>query len=61
MDDERPTPTSPAIQPGGDVSRLSEQEIAERITLLQGEIRRLEAALTAKRASREAASAVFKL
>ncbi|OYX14760.1 MAG: hypothetical protein B7Z15_02840 [Rhizobiales bacterium 32-66-8] len=61
MDDERPAPPTPQIQPGGDVSRLSEDEIAARITLLHAEILRLEAALAAKRASREAASAIFKL
>lgn len=61
MDDERPIPPPSPIQPGADVSRLSVDEIEERIGLLKSEIVRLETALQAKKASRHAADAVFKL
>ncbi|MGU3497017.1 DUF1192 domain-containing protein [Xanthobacteraceae bacterium A53D] len=61
MDDERPQPPSSPIQPGADISRLSVDEIEERIDLLKAEISRLEGALAAKKASRHAADAVFKL
>ncbi|GGF44534.1 hypothetical protein GCM10007301_00110 [Azorhizobium oxalatiphilum] len=61
MDDERPKPPPSAIQLGADIGRLSVDEIEERIGLLKEEITRLEDALVAKRASRHAADAVFKL
>ena len=45
---------------GQDLSLLSVEELAERVTLLQSEITRLEEAATKKCASREAANSVFK-
>ncbi|MBR0964846.1 DUF1192 domain-containing protein [Bradyrhizobium diazoefficiens] len=45
---------------GQDLSLLSVEELAERVTLLQSEITRLEEAATKKRASRDAANSVFK-
>lgn len=45
---------------GQDLSLLSVFELRERIELLQGEIRRLEAAASAKSAAKGAADAFFK-
>jgi uncharacterized small protein (DUF1192 family) len=45
---------------GQDLSLLSVEELAERIALLTGEIERLQAAATKKRASRDAADRFFK-
>ena len=45
---------------GQDLTLLSVNELAERVALLREEIVRLEAAIAAKRASREAAGAFFK-
>ncbi len=59
MDEERPAPPSDPLV-GVDVSRLSVDEIRERIEALKGEIVRLEAALAKKEASRAAADAAFK-
>ncbi len=60
MDEEiRPKPIDPLI--GADLSRLSVDEIEARIAALKAEIARLETALQAKRASRAAADAAFKL
>ena len=59
MDDDRPKPPEPH-RVGEDLSSLSEAELAERINLLKAEIERIEAALKAKRASRDAAAAHFK-
>ncbi|MFG1268422.1 DUF1192 domain-containing protein [Xanthobacter sp. DSM 14520] len=60
MDDEAlPPPREPLI--AADISRLSVDEIEQRIADLKAEIARLEAALTAKLASRAAADAAFKL
>jgi uncharacterized small protein (DUF1192 family) len=60
MDEEiKPKPTDPLT--GGDMSRLSVDEIEARIAALKVEIARLEAALVSKRASRTAADAAFKL
>ena len=60
MDDEAlPPPRAPLI--AVDISRLSVDEIEQRITDLKAEIARLETALTAKLASRAAADAAFKL
>ncbi|WP_127091206.1 DUF1192 domain-containing protein [Aquabacter cavernae] len=60
MDDDRPRPKPVELQPGADLSRLSEAEIEERIVLYHAEIERLKATLDKKRASRDAASSVFK-
>ncbi len=45
---------------GQDLSLLSVDELNERIALLGAEIERLQAALTKKRASRDAAASFFK-
>jgi uncharacterized small protein (DUF1192 family) len=45
---------------GQDLSLLSLEELTERIALLTGEINRLEAAATKKRASKDAADSFFK-
>ncbi len=45
---------------GQDLSQLSVGELEARIALLREEIARLEAALTGKRASRDAADRFFK-
>ena len=60
MDEERPRPAPASLEPGADLSRLSEAEIVERIALYKSEIARLESTLAAKRASRDAAASVFK-
>lgn len=57
-DDERPKPTVHSI--GEALEALSEAELAERVAVLGDEIKRLEVALAAKKASREAAAAHFK-
>jgi len=58
-DEERPKKKI-AHEVGEDLSRLSLDELAARVEVLKAEIARLEAAAAAKRASAEAASAVFK-
>ena len=45
---------------GQDLSLLSVEELAERIALLNAEIERLQAAMTKKRASKDAANSFFK-
>ena len=60
MDDEAPPPRREAVV-GADISRLSVDEIEQRIADLKAEIARLETALKAKLASRAAADAAFKL
>jgi uncharacterized small protein (DUF1192 family) len=45
---------------GQDLYLLSEEELTERIALLNGEIERLQAAMTKKRASKDAANSFFK-
>lgn len=60
MDDELPA-QKPGIVVGSDLSTLSVDEIEARIAALKAEIRRLEAALAGKQASRAAADSVFKL
>ena len=45
---------------GQDLSLLSVEELAERIALMQQEIERLQAAITRKRASKDAANSFFK-
>ena len=46
---------------GQDLSLLSVEELAERIALMTSEIERLQAAMTKKRASKDAANSFFKL
>ena len=45
---------------GQDLSLLSVEELTERIALMNSEIERLQAAMTKKRASKDAASSFFK-
>jgi uncharacterized small protein (DUF1192 family) len=45
---------------GQDLSLLSVEELAERIVLMTSEIERLQAAMTKKRASKDAANSFFK-
>jgi uncharacterized small protein (DUF1192 family) len=59
-DDERPA-KKPEVPIGDDLALLSVEELAWRIDVLRQEITRLEAAISAKRASRSAADSVFKL
>jgi uncharacterized small protein (DUF1192 family) len=58
-DDDRPRPKT-THQIGQDLSLLSVEELTERITLLKLEIERLQAEMTKKRASRDAANSLFK-
>lgn len=60
IEDDRPEPKVSPMEFGADLSRLSLEEIEERIELHKVEIARLEALLAAKRASRSAAESVFK-
>jgi uncharacterized small protein (DUF1192 family) len=59
-DDERPA-RKITHELGQDLSRLSVDELAERVVMLKLEIERLEAARVQKDASRRAADAFFKL
>jgi uncharacterized small protein (DUF1192 family) len=45
---------------GQDLSLLSVEELTERIALMNSEIERLQAAVTKKRASKDAANSIFK-
>jgi uncharacterized small protein (DUF1192 family) len=45
---------------GQDLSLLSVEELTERVALLNSEIERLQAAMSKKRASKDAANAFFK-
>jgi len=58
-DDDRPRKKI-SHEIGQDLSLLSLEELTERIALLKGEIERLEAAATKKRASKDAANSFFK-
>ena len=58
-DEDQPTRKSPH-QLGEDLSALSLDELAGRISLLRQEIDRIEAAIRAKQASAAAADAFFK-
>lgn len=60
MDEDVPPPP-PRIDPLADLSHLSVHELEERIVALKAEIERVEAMLAAKRASRAAADAAFRL
>jgi Uncharacterized small protein containing a coiled-coil domain len=59
FDEDRPKkPASHEI--GSDLSALSVEDLAERIALLQGEIRRLEEERQKKDAGRRAADSLFR-
>jgi uncharacterized small protein (DUF1192 family) len=58
-DDDKPR-KKVSHEVGQDLSLLSVEELAERIALLTAEIERLQAAMTKKRASRDAADRFFK-
>ena len=58
-DDDRPR-KKVSHEIGQDLSLLSVEELSERIALLTFEIERLQAAMTKKRASKDAANNVFK-
>lgn len=57
-EEPRPKPVT-AHEIGSDLSRLSLEELHERVALLEAEINRLRLAGSAKSASRSAADAVF--
>jgi uncharacterized small protein (DUF1192 family) len=58
-DDDRPKKKI-SHEIGQDLSLLSVEELTERIALLSTEVERLQAAVTKKRASKEAANSFFK-
>jgi uncharacterized small protein (DUF1192 family) len=58
-DDDRPR-KKVSHEIGQDLSLLSVEELSERIALLAFEIERLQAAMTKKRASKDAANNIFK-
>ena len=58
-DDDRPR-KKVTHEIGQELSLLSVDELAERIALMQQEIERLQAAMTKKRASKDAANSFFK-
>ena len=58
-DDDRPR-KKVTHEIGQDLSLLSVEELAARIALMQQEIERLQAAMTKKRASKDAANNFFK-
>ena len=58
-DDDRPRKKI-THEVGQDLSLLSVEELTERIALLSTEVERLQAAVTKKRASKEAANSFFK-
>ena len=57
-DDDRPKKKI-SHEIGQDLSLLSVEELTERIALMNSEIDRLQAAMTRKRASKDAASSFF--
>lgn len=59
--EEKPVKKPTTHEIGQDLSTLSVHELDERMGLLKAEIARLEAARTAKEASRQSAESVFKL
>ena len=59
--DELTRPKPAAHEVGGDLSALSIVELDERIEILEREIERLEEARGRKEASKDAASAFFRL
>jgi uncharacterized small protein (DUF1192 family) len=59
--DEQVRPRAQSHELGQDLSTLSIEEIDERVSLLEAEIARLREARSKKEASRDAASAFFRL
>ena len=55
-----PRPVGPHHEVGQTLDLLSAHELGERIELLRGEIARLESAIEARDAKKQAASAFFK-
>ena len=60
MEEEAPPKKKTAHEIGQDLSLLSVAELRDRIDVLKSEIARLEAAMTAKNASRNMADTFFK-
>ena len=58
-DDERKVPKSHEV--GMVLDAMSVEELTQRIGLLEAEIIRLKAAITARNATRQAAESIFKL
>ena len=58
-DDDRPSKKI-SHDIGQDLSLLSVEELTERIALMNSEIERLQAVMTKKRASKDAANSFFK-
>ena len=56
----KPRPAGPHHEIGGHIDLLSARELNERIQVLRAEIERLEAAIKAREATKQAASAFFK-
>lgn len=59
-DDAKPIKAPVTHRVGEPLDTLSVDDLDERVALLKAEIGRLEAAMAGKRASRDAADAVFK-
>lgn len=60
MDEDALPKKKPVHEIGQDLALLSVAELAERISMLKDEIARLDAAMTRKSASRQAADQFFK-
>jgi uncharacterized small protein (DUF1192 family) len=60
FDDEESPKKRTVHQVGEDLSKLSIQELGERVEILRAEIARIEQAAAAKRASADAAETFFK-
>lgn len=60
FEDEPPRKPEGAITPGEDLSRLSVDELEERVETLKREIERAEAMMKDKRAGIDAAQGLFK-
>jgi uncharacterized small protein (DUF1192 family) len=58
--DEAKKPSPQEIVVGADLSKLSVEELEERVGALRAEIARLEADIAVKRSSRAAADSVFR-
>jgi len=53
-------PSATVITPGEDLSALSLEDLAERRSLIESEIARIDAMVTSKKAGRETAESVFR-
>jgi len=60
MEDDRPAPPSGAHLVGEPLAALSIADLETRIVLLEAEILRIEAAIAAKKATEDAANALFR-